>query len=72
MVILVVFNSFNMVKNLKKLDLVACQKPPFYTTIILFIFKALTPQEETLLGNPSDFKVFHRSLGLEIDSVNLF
>ena len=33
MVILVVFNSFNVVKNLKKPDLVARQKPPFYTTI---------------------------------------
>ena len=32
MVILVVFNSFNVVKNLKKPDLVARQKPPFYTT----------------------------------------
>ena len=32
MVILVVFNSFNVVKNLKKPDLVALQKPPFYTT----------------------------------------
>ena len=37
------------------------------------IFKALTSQEETLLGNPSGFKVFHRSLGLPpIDSANLF
>ena len=34
MVILVVFNSFNVVKNLKKPDLVARQKPPFYTTKI--------------------------------------
>ena len=33
MVILVVFNSFNVVKILKKTDLVARQKPPFYTTI---------------------------------------
>ena len=32
MVILVVFNSFNVVKNLKKPDLVTRQKPPFYTT----------------------------------------
>ena len=32
MVILVVFNSFNVVKNLRKPDLVARQKPPFYTT----------------------------------------
>ena len=31
MVILVAFNSFNVVKNLKKPDLVAYQKPPFYT-----------------------------------------
>ena len=31
MVILVVFNSFNVVKNLKP-DLVERQKPPFYTT----------------------------------------
>ena len=38
----------------------------------LFIFKVLPSQEETLLGNPRDFKVFHRSLGLPIDSVNLF
>ena len=34
MVILVVFNSFNVVKNLKKPDLVACEKPPFYTTCV--------------------------------------
>ena len=33
MVILVVFNSFNVIKNLKKPDLVARQKPPFYTAI---------------------------------------
>ena len=32
MVILVVFNSFNVVKNLKKPDPVARQMPPFYTT----------------------------------------
>ena len=32
MVILVVFNSFNAVKDLKKPDLAARQKPPFYTT----------------------------------------
>ena len=31
MVILVVFSSFNVVKNLKKPDLVARQKPPLYT-----------------------------------------
>ena len=35
-------------------------------------FENLTSQEETLLGNPSDFKAFHRCLGLPIDSVNLF
>ena len=34
MVILVVFNSFNVVKNLKKPDLVARQMPPLYTTHI--------------------------------------
>ena len=34
MVILVVLNSFNVVKNLKKPDLVARQKPPLYTTVI--------------------------------------
>ena len=34
MVILVVFNSFNVVKNLKKPEAVARQKPPFYTTHI--------------------------------------
>ena len=33
MVILVVFNSFNVVKNLKNPDPVARQMPPFYTTI---------------------------------------
>ena len=32
MVILVVFNSFNVVKILKKPDPVARQMPPFYTT----------------------------------------
>ena len=32
MVILVVFNSFIVVKNLKKPDPVACQMPPLYTT----------------------------------------
>ena len=34
MVMLVFFNSFNVVKNLKKPDLVAREKPPFYTTTI--------------------------------------
>ena len=34
MVILLFCNSFNVVKNLKKPDLVARQKPPFYTTDI--------------------------------------
>ena len=33
MVILVVFNSFNVVKSFKKPDPVARQMPPFYTTI---------------------------------------
>ena len=32
MVILVVFNSFNVVKNLKKPNQVARQMPPLYTT----------------------------------------
>ena len=32
MIILAVFTSFNVVKNLKKPDLVARQKLPFYTT----------------------------------------
>ena len=32
MVILVVFNSFNVVKHLKKPDPVARQMPPLYTT----------------------------------------
>ena len=35
MVILVVFNSFNVVKNLKKPNPVARQMPPFYTTHML-------------------------------------
>ena len=43
MIILVVFNSFNVVKNLKKPDPVAYQKPPFYTTYIMSIFKGLKP-----------------------------
>ena len=34
MVILVFFNSFNVVKNLKKPDPVERQKPPLYTTHI--------------------------------------
>ena len=38
----------------------------------IFIFKALTSQEEVWLGNPGDLKVFDRSLGLPIVSVNLF
>ena len=38
----------------------------------IFIFEALTSQEEVLLGNPSDLKAFDRSLGLPIVSVNLF
>ena len=41
-------------------------------SFVLFIFKALTSQEEILLGNPRDFKAFRKSLGLPIDSVNLF
>ena len=36
MVILVVFNSFNVVKNLKKPDPVARQVPPLYTTKVIF------------------------------------
>ena len=41
MVILVVFNSFNVVKNLKKPDPVARQMPPLYTTAesLQFILK---------------------------------
>ena len=35
MVILVVFNSFNVAKNLKKSDPVARQMPPFYTTLLM-------------------------------------
>ena len=35
MVILVVFNSFNVVKNLKKPDPVVRQMSPFYTTDII-------------------------------------
>ena len=38
MVILVVFNSFNVVQNLKKPDPVACQMPPLYTTEGYFEF----------------------------------
>ena len=38
MVILVAFNSFNVVKNLKKPDPVARQVPPFYTTDNLNFF----------------------------------
>ena len=37
MVILVVFNSFNVVKNLKKPDPVAREMPPLYTTYVLLI-----------------------------------
>ena len=33
MVILVVFNSFNVIKNLKKPDPIARLMPPLYTTI---------------------------------------
>ena len=36
------------------------------------IFKALTSQEEIVLGNPRDFNAFHRFLGLPIDSLNYF
>ena len=39
MVILVVFNSFNVVKNLKKPDPVARQMPPFNTTNVLIYGK---------------------------------
>ena len=35
MAILVVFNSFNVVQNLKKLDPIARQMPPFNTTKVL-------------------------------------
>ena len=38
MVILVAFNSFNVVKNLKKPDPVARQVPPFYTADNLNFF----------------------------------
>ena len=39
MVILVVFDSFNVVKNLKKPDPVARQMPAFNTTAFLSIYK---------------------------------
>ena len=39
---------------------------------VFFIFKALTSQEEVLLGKPWDLKAFHRPLVLPRDSVNLF
>ena len=39
MIILVVFNSFNVVKNLKKPDPVARQMPPFNTTNVLIYGK---------------------------------
>ena len=38
MVILVVFNSFNVVKILKKPDLAARQKPSFYTTVMIIFY----------------------------------
>ena len=45
MVILVVFNSFNVVKNLKKPDLVARQKPPFYTTDYHYIINGISKSD---------------------------
>ena len=41
MVILVFFNSFNVVKNLKKPDPTARQMLPFYTTNIQLRFTSL-------------------------------
>ena len=62
MVILVVFNSFNVVKNLKKPDLIARQKPPFYTTPLAGRkplvssphqnFKGMSSYYQTLIQNP--------------------
>ena len=56
MVILVVFNSFNVVKNLKKPDLVPRPKPPFYTTKLVRqqILKARTHKIKDLLNNMKD------------------
>ena len=43
MVILVVFNSFSVVKNLKKPEPVARQMTPFYTTAVLFANSLKSP-----------------------------
>ena len=48
MVILVVFNSFNVVKNLKKPDPVARQKPPFYTTNKYLTFESTNKNKKVL------------------------
>ena len=57
MVILVVFNSFNVVKNLKKPDPVARQMPPFYTASDLMNIQAIKKglQTETVKIDPRKF-----------------
>ena len=53
MVILVVCNSFNVVKSLQKPDLVAHQKPPFYTTNDPCCQRIQNPSEVSTRLHPS-------------------
>ena len=48
MVILEVFNSFNVVKNLKNPDLVARQMPPFYTTVLVDHLEKIKKESKNL------------------------
>ena len=74
MVILVVFNNSNVVKNLKKPDPVARQMPPFYTTnaeyrkyIVLYVIiyirdlKFKLSQENNLIHKTVSCTIWHHS-----------
>ena len=55
MVILVVFNSFNVVKNLKKPDPVARQMPSFYITDVLVNADSNRFYEAIVVSNLIDY-----------------
>ena len=71
MVNLVVFNSFNVIKNLKKPDLVARQKPPFYTTdkvnnlherALRIVYNDTVTSFENLLIKDKAFTIHHQNI----------
>ena len=67
MVILVVFNSFNVVKNLKKPDLVARQKSPFYTTHVFFLAIASISRTYEVLGQTNSAEINPKCLKVKFE-----